>query len=634
MNLNNSKSKFWDGRYQSILTVVFIATLGMFYSNCSEFKPMGFDEFQENLFVDEFAFTGTSSSISIDGDGIKADIDISPSRITEGEEARFTSNISYGYNGSGNQSRMDFNCSEDLGRILSRSSLGVRCTSSSQGGCRSYSGTSERTISDIPAGRYSCTLSFTYGPEAGANQTRTLEFIVKKGKEVAPPPGDGGSKPPSQVCEGSELIQGNFERCDDDSCDGWAFHYGQISARVMAVVTQTGAANRNVSFDYNSGLKREDVNAHLGKMGCLGGNDAPGSLLTGFSIPKSLIDQKLREASVTPGAGKVSAINISFSTNGLAIGSVSNYVPSSPIDEPAPPVAPPPPPPPPVVNTCPVGFIAGHLDGCNQDRCSGWAFIQGKNSTRVELVAEQTGNIIRKVTIGSATTTNRDDVTKFLSDKGCFSTNVLAAYRISKSDIDAALLTVAAGTGDGSASSRITVKGYIRNGTQLIAMPEQHSYTPNDPKVLVPAPLPSDGGGGDVVINRTLETPAWTGSGGSTWHHRVTMSTYNYSTGKASFGISSSSYNPNLVPRDLTSISNISVSPSQSGQRFEVGRERREGGDGSTVYFVVTRARFIRTGGGWKIDFYHQTYSRPKSTPDAALIEGPLSPLHGSVEFR
>ncbi|MCB0361886.1 MAG: hypothetical protein KDD35_04160 [Bdellovibrionales bacterium] len=622
MKIPNWQSKFKKRNYALILPIVLAGSLSIFYSNCSQFRSLNSDLSDEELLSQEFGVNGNDIDINVRN--IDATVDVSPNLITEGEVAQFSSSITYSRNGNGAMPNMDFNCTGALNGLIN---LNVNCTSKDENQeCQSYSGSSSGEIANLKAGDYSCSLSFTYGNQIGNPVSRTLRVRVKEGKQLPP---SLPENPPKGVCEGDELVQGNFEGCDNDSCYGWAFQYGQVSAPLVVNVVQSGAANRNVTFTTNTKFGRSDIVTHLEGQGCYGGVNNPGDIVTGFDISKAAIDQQLKQATSTPGNGKLSSIKVTITTNGKFIGSVDNYIPASPIDSEDPPPPNELPPPPPSGPTCPAGYIDGHLDGCNQNACGGWAFVQGKNSARIVLVAEQTGSIRRTVSIGGGTSTNRDDVTTHLNNMGCFNANVQAAYRISKSDIDAAILATPATAGTGSSSS-ITIKGFIQNGTSLIPMPETHNYAPSDSRVLTP---PNGGGNnGEQVVNRTIHMlPSWTGGGGSTWNHSATLKTYNNSSGTASFGIESSSSNPNLIPRFLNSFGNITVTGTQSGQMFNVGQERRE--TSTTDYIVKVQARFTRSNGKWKIDFYHQTASRPKSTPTAAWIEGPLSPLHGTIEF-
>ncbi|MBK8202656.1 MAG: hypothetical protein IPK68_10195 [Bdellovibrionales bacterium] len=149
--------------------------------------------------------------------------------------------------------------------------------------------------------------------------------------KVNPKPQD--PPPPPEKCEGSELFQGNFERCNDTEGVGWAFEYGQVATNIQIRAIQRGEKSRNVTIMTTTTVARSDVNSHLAQQGCLN----TGSLLSQFTVSKSTIDAALRATTASTGpGGSASSIQLEAVVVGLSggrsIGFVENYQPLSPID--------------------------------------------------------------------------------------------------------------------------------------------------------------------------------------------------------------------------------------------------------------------------------------------------------------
>jgi hypothetical protein len=63
-----------------------------------------------------------------------------------------------------------------------------------------------------------------------------------------------------------------------------------------------------------------------------------------------------------------------------------------------------------------------------------------------------------------------------------------------------------------------------------------------------------------------------------------------------------------------------------------LGEESRE--NSSTSYRVQVFGDFTKVNEGWDIEFFHKTFSRPKSPENSPEIENAISPSHGIARIR
>jgi hypothetical protein len=223
-----------------------------------------------------------------------------------------------------------FTCNPKLfGNIVNANQfLNVKGGCDRVGAC-SYHADGDKVVSGLPASAipYSCEIKFQWFSDDQRDPINDVKISVSI--KVNPKPQD---PPPAEKCEGAELLQGNFERCNDTECVGWAFEYGQVATKVQIRAIQTGAKSRNTTIMTTTTAGRSDVNSYLAQQGCLN----TGSLLSQFTVSKSTIDAALRAATASAGSGSGSNIQLEAVVVGLSggrsIGFVQNYQPLAPID--------------------------------------------------------------------------------------------------------------------------------------------------------------------------------------------------------------------------------------------------------------------------------------------------------------
>lgn len=301
------------------------------YSNCGKMKTLDFnssnpkDNFGAELF-------GTQSG-SIAKDHLEGTMSFGKSEIRQDE----STNLSWGFNWGSSDSTgyrlQSFGCNQEVfgGYIKNMQSfLNVSGGCDNKTGACSYHADGDKPVSGLPPSTtpYSCEIKFQWFNTDGVDPINDVKIAVSI--KVNPKPQD--PPPPAEKCEGSELLQGNFERCNDTECVGWAFEYGQVATKVQIRAIQRGEKSRNVTIMTTTTAGRSDVNSHLAQQGCLN----TGSLLSQFTVSKSTIDAALRAATASTGPGSGSNIQLEAVvvglTGGRSIGFVENYQPLSPID--------------------------------------------------------------------------------------------------------------------------------------------------------------------------------------------------------------------------------------------------------------------------------------------------------------
>jgi hypothetical protein len=301
------------------------------YSNCGEMKSLDLNSSTSNGIFGTDLF-GTQNG-NVNKEHIEGNISFGKAEIREDE----STNLSWAFNwgsSDGSGYRLDsFSCNSKLFGAIASSSQFLNVS----GGCNnktlscSYHADGEKAVSGLTASNipYSCEIKFKWfsaGNEDPINDVKISVSIKVNPKPQDPPP------PPAEKCEGSELLQGNFERCNDTECVGWAFEYGQVATKVQIRAIQTGAKSRNTTVMTTTTVGRSDVNSHLAQQGCLN----TGSLLSQFTVSKGTIDNALRAATASTGTGSGSKIQLEAVVVGLSggrsIGFVQDYQPLTPID--------------------------------------------------------------------------------------------------------------------------------------------------------------------------------------------------------------------------------------------------------------------------------------------------------------
>lgn len=321
------------------ISLSLLLTIG--YSNCSKMKNLDFNSSDRNGNFGADLF-GTQSG-NVNKDHIEGNISFGKAEIREDESTNLSWAFNWGSSGSSGSNsgyRLDgFNCNPKLfGSIVNANQfLNVSGGCDNITGSCSYHADGEKPITGLPASAipYSCEVKFKWFDSGldpndqnnySQNDVKISVSIKVNPKPEDPPP------PPREKCEGPELLQGFFERCNDTECVGWAFEYGQVATNVQIRAIQRGEKSRNVTIMTTTTAGRSDVNSHLAQQGCLN----TGSLLSQFVVSKSAIDAALRSASASAGSGSGSNIQLEAVvvglTGGRSIGFVENYQPLAPID--------------------------------------------------------------------------------------------------------------------------------------------------------------------------------------------------------------------------------------------------------------------------------------------------------------
>lgn len=304
------------------------------YSNCGKMKALDFNSLSQNGNLGAELF-GTQNG-TVNQDHIEGNISFGKAEIREDESTKLSWGFNWGSSGSSGSNsgyRLDsFTCNPKLfGSIVNANQfLNVKGGCDRVGAC-SYHADGEKAVSGLPASAipYSCEIKFQWFSDDQRDPINDVKISVSI--KVNPKPQD--PPPPAEKCEGSELLQGNFERCNDTECVGWAFEYGQVATNVQIRAIQRGERSRNVTIMTTTTAGRSDVNSHLAQQGCLN----TGSLLSQFTVSKSTIDAALRATTASTGpGGSASSIQLEAVVVGLSggrsIGFVENYQPLSPID--------------------------------------------------------------------------------------------------------------------------------------------------------------------------------------------------------------------------------------------------------------------------------------------------------------
>ncbi|MBK7844104.1 MAG: hypothetical protein IPJ71_10480 [Bdellovibrionales bacterium] len=306
------------------------------YSNCGGMKSLDLNSSTSSGLVGADLF-GTQSG-NITKDHLEGSISFGKAEIREDESTNLSWGFNWGSSGSSGSNSgyrlQSFGCNPEVfgGYIKNMQSfLNVSGGCDNKTGSCSYHADGEKTVSGLPASAipYSCEIKFQWFSDGNTDSINDVKISVSikvNPKPQDPPP------PPAEKCEGSELLQGNFDRCNDTECVGWAFEYGQVATKVQIRAIQTGAKSRNTTIMTTTTVGRSDVNSHLAQQGCLN----TGSLLSQFTVSKSTIDEALRAATASTGTGSGSKIQLEAVVVGLSggrsIGFVENYQPLTPID--------------------------------------------------------------------------------------------------------------------------------------------------------------------------------------------------------------------------------------------------------------------------------------------------------------
>lgn len=313
------------------------------YSNCGKMKSLDLNSLSQNgnLGADLFG----SQNGNVNKDHIEGNMSFGKAEIREDESTNLSWSFNWGSSGSSGSNSgyrlQSFGCNQEVfgGYIKNMQSfLNVSGGCDNKTGACSYHADGDKPIRGLPASAtpYSCEIKFQWfddgldqGQDRSSNDVKISVSIKVNPKPQDPPP------PPSlprEKCEGAELLQGFFERCNDTECVGWAFEYGQVATNVQIRAIQTGAKSRNTTIMTTTTARRSDVNSHLAQQGCLN----TGDLLTQFTVSKSTIDAALRAANARTGSGSGSNIQLEAVVVGLSggrsIGFVQNYQPLAPID--------------------------------------------------------------------------------------------------------------------------------------------------------------------------------------------------------------------------------------------------------------------------------------------------------------
>ncbi|MBK9040990.1 MAG: hypothetical protein IPL83_17880 [Bdellovibrionales bacterium] len=313
------------------------------YSNCGKMKTLDFNSLSQNgnLGADLFG----SQNGNVNKDHIEGNMSFGKAEIREDESTNLSWSFNWGSSGSSGSNSgyrlQSFGCNQEVfgGYIKNMQSfLNVSGGCDNRTGACSYHADGDKPVSGLPpsATPYSCEIKFQWfddgldqGQDRSSNDVKISVSIKVNPKPQDPPP------PPSlprEKCEGAELLQGFFERCNDTECVGWAFEYGQVATNIQIRAIQRGEKSRNVTIMTTTTVARSDVNSHLAQQGCLN----TGNLLSQFAVSKSTIDAALRAATASAGSGSGSNIQLEAVvvglTGGRSIGFVENYQPLSPID--------------------------------------------------------------------------------------------------------------------------------------------------------------------------------------------------------------------------------------------------------------------------------------------------------------